>query len=125
MSNPVKSPLIARQSDGLRGVVRVPGDKSISHRSLMLGAVSVGQTEITGLLESADIHATARAMASFGARVERHQDGRWTVGGLGTGGSRRRPSGGSLIVVFDFDTVGECDTSDKLRQLISSVQFSP
>lgn len=52
----------------------------------MLGAVSIGETEITGLLESADVHGTARAMAAFGARVERHQDGRWTVNGLGTGG---------------------------------------
>lgn len=52
----------------------------------MLGAVSLGETEITGLLESADVHGTARAMAAFGARVERHQDGRWTVKGMGTGG---------------------------------------
>lgn len=52
----------------------------------MLGAVSVGETAISGLLESADVHATARAMAAFGARVERHQDGTWTVRGLGTGG---------------------------------------
>lgn len=52
----------------------------------MLGAVSLGETEVTGLLESADVHGTARAMAAFGARVERHQDGRWTIKGLGTGG---------------------------------------
>ncbi len=52
----------------------------------MLGAVSLGETSISGLLESADVHGTARAMAAFGARVERHRDGRWTVGGLGTGG---------------------------------------
>ncbi len=53
---------------------------------MMLGAVSIGETEVTGLLESADVHGTARAMAAFGARVERHRDGRWTVNGLGTGG---------------------------------------
>lgn len=52
----------------------------------MLGAVSIGETVISGLLESADVHATARAMAAFGARVERHRDGTWTVQGLGTGG---------------------------------------
>ncbi len=52
----------------------------------MLGAVSIGETVVSGLLESADVHATARAMAAFGARVERHQDGTWTVQGLGTGG---------------------------------------
>ncbi len=52
----------------------------------MLGAVSLGETEVAGLLESADVHGTARAMAAFGARVERHQDGRWTIKGMGTGG---------------------------------------
>ena len=52
----------------------------------MLGAVSIGETKVSGLLESADVHATARAMAAFGARVERHRDGTWTVQGLGTGG---------------------------------------
>lgn len=79
-------PLKASQSGGLTGTFHVPGDKSISHRSLMLGAVSVGETEVSGLLESADVHGTARAMAAFGARVERHRDGRWTINGMGTGG---------------------------------------
>ena len=86
VSHEAPTPLKASRSGGLTGTFHVPGDKSISHRALMLGAVSIGETTITGLLESADIHGTARAMAAFGARVERHQDGRWTVNGLGTGG---------------------------------------
>ncbi|MEM8685972.1 MAG: 3-phosphoshikimate 1-carboxyvinyltransferase [Pseudomonadota bacterium] len=86
MSHATPSPLKSSRSGGLTGTFQVPGDKSISHRALMLGAVSMGETTISGLLESADIHGTARAMAAFGARVERHQDGRWTVNGLGTGG---------------------------------------
>ncbi len=86
MSHATPTPLKASRSGGLTGTFQVPGDKSISHRALMLGAVSIGETTISGLLESADIHGTARAMAAFGARVERHQDGRWTVNGLGTGG---------------------------------------
>ncbi len=86
VSHSPAKPLCSSRSIGLQGTVQVPGDKSISHRSLMLGAAAVGQTEITGLLESADVHATARAMAAFGAKVERHQDDRWTVSGMGAGG---------------------------------------
>lgn len=64
----------------------VPGDKSISHRALMLGSLAIGETRVTGLLESADVMATAAAMRLFGARVERDEDGTWRVNGLGTGG---------------------------------------
>jgi len=67
----------------LRGRVRAPGDKSISHRSLILGALAHGETAIAGLLEGDDILATARAMAAFGAGVERLGDGRWRVTGHG------------------------------------------
>jgi len=63
--------------------VRAPGDKSISHRSLILGALANGQTEIEGLLEGEDILATARAMRAFGADVERLGEGRWRVVGRG------------------------------------------
>ena len=79
-------PLQARRSNGLSGSVRVPGDKSISHRAVMLGALAVGETVIEGLLESADVIRTVQAMAALGARVERHQDGSWHVTGCGVGG---------------------------------------
>ena len=67
-------------ASGHRGRAAVPGDKSISHRSLMLGALTIGETEIAGLLEAEDILATAAAMRSFGATVERGSDGIWRVG---------------------------------------------
>ena len=70
----------------LAGRVRVPGDKSISHRALMLAALAVGRTEITGLLEGEDVLATARAVAALGARTERTGAGRWSVDGVGIGG---------------------------------------
>ncbi len=79
-------PLQARRSHGLSGTVRVPGDKSISHRAVMLGALAVGETVIGGLLESADVIRTVQAMAALGARVERHRDGSWHVTGCGVGG---------------------------------------
>lgn len=79
-------PLAAEPSGPLRGRVSVPGDKSISHRALMLGSLAIGETRVTGLLESADVMATAAAMRLFGARVERDEDGTWRVNGLGTGG---------------------------------------
>ncbi|HEY3890009.1 MAG TPA: 3-phosphoshikimate 1-carboxyvinyltransferase, partial [Caulobacteraceae bacterium] len=75
--------LTARPGSPLRGRVKAPGDKSISHRALILGALAVGETEIDGLLEGEDVLATARAMAAFGAEVERLGDGRWRVRGAG------------------------------------------
>ncbi len=70
-------------SGALRGRVRAPGDKSISHRSLILGGLASGVTEIEGLLEGDDVLATSRAVAAFGAEVERRGGGRWRVSGLG------------------------------------------
>jgi 3-phosphoshikimate 1-carboxyvinyltransferase len=61
-----------------------PGDKSISHRSLILGALSVGETRVTGLLEGEDVLDTAKAMRAFGAQVE--QGEAWVVHGVGVGG---------------------------------------
>ena len=69
----------------LRGRIRVPGDKSISHRAIMLSALAVGTSRITGLLEGEDVLATAAAMRKMGAHVERHQDGTWVVDGVGVG----------------------------------------
>jgi 3-phosphoshikimate 1-carboxyvinyltransferase len=67
----------------LRGTVRAPGDKSISHRSMILGALATGTTTVEGLLEGADVLATAQAMRSFGARVEQEGPGRWRIEGQG------------------------------------------
>ena len=79
-------PMTSRKSPALKGVANVPGDKSISHRSLMLGALSIGETKITGLLEGDDVLDTAKAMQAFGATVENHGSGDWSVHGVGTGG---------------------------------------
>jgi 3-phosphoshikimate 1-carboxyvinyltransferase len=79
-------PLTARAAPPLRGTVTIPGDKSVSHRSLILGALCVGETAITGLLEGEDVLNTAKAIAAFGAQVERHGPGSWTVRGVGVGG---------------------------------------
>ena len=70
----------------LKGTIRVPGDKSISHRSIMLGALAVGETRVTGLLEGEDVLATAAAMRAMGAQVERIGAGEWRVHGVGVGG---------------------------------------
>jgi len=67
----------------LRGTVRAPGDKSISHRSMILGALASGTTTVEGLLEGADVLATAQAMRHFGARVEQEGVGRWRIEGQG------------------------------------------
>lgn len=72
-------------SGKLAGRIRVPGDKSISHRSIMLGALAVGETRVTGLLEGEDVLATAAAMRAMGARVERGEDGTWRINGVGVG----------------------------------------
>ena len=69
----------------LKGTIRVPGDKSISHRSIMLGALAVGETRVTGLLEGEDVLATAAAMRAMGASVERIGEGEWRVSGVGVG----------------------------------------
>ena len=79
-------PMTSHPCGPLTGVAEVPGDKSISHRSLILGALCIGTTRITGLLEGDDVLDTARAMRSFGARVTQHGPGEWSVTGVGVGG---------------------------------------
>ncbi|SNR33551.1 3-phosphoshikimate 1-carboxyvinyltransferase [Puniceibacterium sediminis] len=79
-------PMTAYPSGPLKGEAHVPGDKSISHRSLILGAMAVGETHITGLLEGQDVIDTGRAMRAFGAEVTDHGGGVWTVQGVGVGG---------------------------------------
>ena len=80
------SPLAARSSGPLTGKVRVPGDKSISHRALILGALAVGETRISGLLEGEDVLNTAKAMQALGAKVDRTGDFTWVVRGVGVAG---------------------------------------
>jgi 3-phosphoshikimate 1-carboxyvinyltransferase len=80
------TPLTARQSGPVQGRTRVPGDKSISHRVLILGALTVGETTISGLLEGEDVLHTAEAMRALGARVERIGDHAWRIHGVGVGG---------------------------------------
>ena len=79
-------PMTAYASGPLTGEAHVPGDKSISHRSLILGAMAVGETKITGLLEGQDVLDTAKAMQAFGAEVTNHGGGNWSVKGVGVGG---------------------------------------
>ena len=79
-------PMISRRSGPLRGTAEAPGDKSISHRALILGAMAVGETRVTGLLEGQDVLDTASAMRAFGAEVTRHGEGCWSVHGVGVGG---------------------------------------
>jgi 3-phosphoshikimate 1-carboxyvinyltransferase len=84
-SSPI-APLTARRGGPLTGRIRVPGDKSISHRALILGALAVGTTRISGLLEGEDVLNTAQAMRALGARVERTGVGAWSVEGVGVAG---------------------------------------
>ena len=86
MSNAPPRPLISRRASSLHGQAKVPGDKSVSHRSLMFGAMALGKTTVTGLLEGEDVLRTAAAMRSLGAEVVRHGDGTWELHGRGVGG---------------------------------------
>ncbi len=99
--NPAElTPLTARQSGPVHGRTRVPGDKSISHRALILGALTVGETNIGGLLEGEDVLHTAAAMRALGARVERIGEYAWRIHGVGIGGFAQ-PAG-----VLDFGNSG-------------------
>ncbi len=78
-------PMIAHPAEALAGIVKVPGDKSISHRALLLAASAIGETPIHGLLESEDVLATAAALRALGVEIVRDDDG-WRVSGRGVGG---------------------------------------
>ncbi|AZV79393.1 3-phosphoshikimate 1-carboxyvinyltransferase [Parasedimentitalea marina] len=80
------TPMTSHRCGPLSGVAEVPGDKSISHRSLILGAMAIGETKISGLLEGEDVLDTAKAMRAFGAEVVNHGGGEWSVFGVGVGG---------------------------------------
>ncbi|WP_203310295.1 3-phosphoshikimate 1-carboxyvinyltransferase [Sphingomonas beigongshangi] len=86
MSNAPARPLSIAATGPLRGSITVPGDKSISHRSLMFAGLAVGESRIRGLLEGEDVLATAAAMRAMGADIARGDDGTWTVHGVGVGG---------------------------------------
>ncbi len=87
MSKSSPAPAARSHAGGpLSGIARAPGDKSISHRAIILGAMASGTTQITGLLEGADIISTAGAMRAFGADITRSDDGTWTVTGVGPAG---------------------------------------
>ena len=81
----------------LKGKIAIPGDKSISHRSLMLSALAVGTSRVTGLLEGHDVLATAAAMRAMGANIERTGEGAWNIDGVGVGSllQPRRRNGGA------------------------------
>ncbi|WP_294267220.1 3-phosphoshikimate 1-carboxyvinyltransferase [uncultured Sphingomonas sp.] len=79
-------PLSIAATGPLEGEVTVPGDKSISHRSLMFAGLAIGESRIRGLLEGEDVLATAAAMRAMGASIERRDDGEWRVSGVGVGG---------------------------------------
>lgn len=107
-------PMTARSTGPLTGTVRVPGDKSISHRSLILGAVASGQTRVTGLLEADDVMATAQAMRALGAHIRKEGD-TWLVDGMGNG-ALLEPEG-----PLDFGNAG---TGSRLTMgLVASYDF--
>lgn len=108
--------LISVFNEALSGTVKVPGDKSVSHRALMLSALAVGESNITGLLEGEDVMATAAAMRAMGATVERLGEGVWRVFGVGVGG---------LMTPDDVIDMGNSGTSTRLIMgLIASHDIS-
>ncbi len=106
-------PMTARKAGPLSGTADVPGDKSISHRSLILGAMAVGETRVTGLLEGQDVLDTAKAMRAFGAEVEKQGD-TWVIHGVGTGG------------FAEPDTVIDCGNSGTgVRLIMGAMATTP
>jgi len=86
MSHATVTPLQSRKASALKGRIKVPGDKSMSHRSLMFGAIALGKTHVSGLLEAEDVINTANSMAALGAKVEKQPDNSWIIEGVGIGG---------------------------------------
>lgn len=116
MSNALPRPLISRRAPALQGHAKVPGDKSVSHRSLMFGAVALGKTTVSGLLEGEDVLRTAAAMQALGAEVTRHADGTWELHGRGVGG---------LAEPADVLDMGNAGTGARLLMgLVASYPFA-
>ena len=113
---PAAGPLVARRGGTLAGTIRAPGDKSISHRALMLGGLALGTTEIFGLLEGEDVKRTARAMQALGAGVARGGDGAWRITGRGIGG---------LVEPADMLDLGNSGTSARLLMgIVATAPFT-
>lgn len=93
-------PFISRKAQNIKGTILVPGDKSMSHRSLMFGAIARGETVVDGLLEAEDVLNTAKVMAALGAKVAKGGDGKWRIEGVGIGGLR------SPATDLDFGNAG-------------------
>lgn len=107
-------PMTSHPCGPLSGTAEVPGDKSISHRALILGALAVGETRISGLLEGEDVIDTARAMRAFGAEVTDQGGGNWSVHGVGVGG------------FAEPDRVIDCGNSGTgVRLIIGAMATSP
>lgn len=85
MTEHIPSPRNFSAAAALKGTIAIPGDKSISHRALMLSALAVGESRVSGLLEGQDVLATADAMRAMGAQIERRADGEWRIHGVGVG----------------------------------------
>ena len=139
-------PAVARRSAGLSGTISIPGDKSISHRSLMFGGLASGETRITGLLEGEDVLNTGKAMQAMGATIRKTGD-EWIVNGIGNGallapkapldfgnaGTGSRLTMG-LVGTYDFETtfIGDASLSkrpmgrilDPLRRMGTQVSAS-
>lgn len=88
MTHSARTPYTSSKASPLKGTPKIPGDKSISHRSLMFGGLAIGKTTVTGLLEGEDVLCTAQAMRQMGATITRHEDGTWECHGVGIGGLR-------------------------------------
>ncbi len=93
-------PVTSRRSGPLKGRVRVPGDKSISHRAMIFGLLAIGETRVSGLLEGEDVMRTAAAARALGAIVHHDGPGAWRVTGVGVGGLREPAD------VLDFGNAG-------------------
>src|SRR4051794_27250925 len=94
------SPVSSRSGTPLKGRIRVPGDKSISHRSMIFGLLSIGETRVEGLLEGDDVLRTAEACRALGAGITREAPGRWRIRGVGIGGLTEPAA------VLDFGNAG-------------------
>ena len=107
---PVPKPLVARAPGGpLTGRAVVPGDKSISHRALLLGALAEGSSQVTGLLEGADVLSTAAAMTALGVPVRRHGRGKWEI------------CGGGLGALDEPDRPVDCGNAGTLARLLTGI----
>lgn len=93
-------PVTSRRGGPLRGRVRVPGDKSISHRAMIFGLLAIGETRVSGLLEGEDVMRTAAAARALGAIVHHDGPGAWRITGVGVGGLREPGE------VLDFGNAG-------------------